>query len=83
TTNSVSVVKGEKIEDSHLDTLGDIAQRQPNLYFSTFTQHTPSLTIRGLGFSDDEGDSISNSVYIDGVPMNALVLGQLYDIDQV
>lgn len=83
TTNSVSVVKGEKIEDSHLDTLGEVAQRQPNLYFSTFTQHTPSLTIRGLGFSDDEGDSISNSVYIDGVPMNGLVLGQLYDIDQV
>ncbi|WAB90679.1 TonB-dependent receptor [Pseudomonas citronellolis] len=83
TTNSVSVVSGEKVEDSHLDTLGDVAQRIPNVYFSTFTQHTPSLTIRGLGFSDDEGDSISNSVYIDGVPMNGLVLGQLYDLEQI
>ncbi|SDJ56777.1 Outer membrane receptor proteins, mostly Fe transport [Pseudomonas delhiensis] len=83
TANSVSVVNGEKLADSHLDTLGDVAQRLPNVYFSTFTQHTPSLTIRGLGFSDDEGDSISNSVYIDGVPMNGMVLGQLYDLEQI
>ncbi|KAF1051461.1 MAG: Pesticin receptor [Stenotrophomonas maltophilia] len=83
TANSVSVVSGQQLEDRHLDTLADVTQRLPNVYFSTFTAQTPSITIRGLGFSDDEADSTSNSVYVDGVPMNGLILGQLFDMEQV
>lgn len=83
TASSVSVVEGTELEARHLDTLGDIAERLPNIYQTSFTRANPSITIRGLGFSDDESDSMSTSVLIDGVPMYGLVLGQLFDLEQV
>lgn len=79
----VSVVEGTSLEARHLDTLGDIAERLPNVYQTSFTRANPSITIRGLGFSDDESDSMSTSVLIDGVPMYGLVLGQLFDLEQI
>ena len=83
TPASVSVVRGDTIEQAHLETLGDVAQQLPNVYLTNFTRSTPSLTIRGLGFSDDESDSTSTSVLLDGVPMYSLVLGQLFDLQQL
>ncbi|WP_193317585.1 TonB-dependent receptor [Janthinobacterium violaceinigrum] len=83
TPASVSVIKGDAIEQAHLETLGDVAQQLPNVYLTNFTRSTPSLTIRGLGFSDDESDSTSTSVLLDGVPMYSLVLGQLFDLQQL
>jgi iron complex outermembrane receptor protein len=80
---SMNVLKGDDIEKVQLDSVGDIAQRQANLYLTNFTRTTPSITIRGLGFSDDESDSSSNSIYIDGVPIYGQALGQIFDLDSV
>ena len=83
TPASVTVIDGLAVEREGLDSLFDVAHRSPNVYFTSFTQNTPSITIRGLGFSDDESDSTSTSVLIDGVPMTVMTLGQLFDVEQI
>lgn len=83
TPTGVTVTEGDAVEDYRYSTLGDLAERQSNLYLTSFTGHTPQLVFRGLGFSDDESDSVSSSVLIDGVPVFGLALGQLFDLDQV
>ena len=83
TPASVNVLGGDAIEQAHLETLGEVAQQLPNVYLTNFTRSTPSLTIRGLGFSDDESDSTSTSVMLDGVPIYSMVLGQLFDLEQL
>jgi outer membrane receptor protein involved in Fe transport len=83
TAASVDIVDGEAAASRHLDTLAEVAQQLPNVYFTAFTHGNPSLTIRGLGFSDDESDSLSTSVLVDGIPTYGLVLGRLFDIDQI
>jgi len=80
---SMNILNGDDIEKTQLDNVGDIAQRQANLYLTDFTRTTPSITIRGLGFSDDESDSTSNSIYIDGVPIYGQALGQMFDLERV
>jgi len=83
TPAAVSVVSGEQVEAYRYDNLAEIGQRTPNVYFTGFTPNTPQLTIRGLGFSDDESDSTSSSVFIDGIPTVGLTLGQPFDLEQV
>jgi len=83
TPASVTVIDGLAVEREGLDSLYDVAYRSPNVYFTSFTQNTPSITIRGLGFSDDESDSTSTSALIDGVPMTVTTLGQLFDVQQI
>lgn len=83
TPASASVVDERTLDEGRLQGLGEIAQRQPNVYLTGFTGSTPQLTIRGLGFSDDESDSASTSVLVDGVPVYGLVLGTLFDLEQV
>ncbi|WMD22246.1 TonB-dependent receptor [Achromobacter seleniivolatilans] len=83
TPASVTVIDGLAVERDGLDGLFDVAFRSPNVYFTSFTQNTPSITIRGLGFSDDESDSTSTSALIDGVPMTITTLGQLFDLEQI
>lgn len=80
---SVDVVEGVGIERRHLENLSDIAQQLPNVYFSDLTRSNPSITIRGLGSSDDESDSLSSAVLIDGVPIYGMALGQLFDLQQI
>ncbi len=81
--SSVSVLKKEALDKLAIDDLSQIVNRVPNLYFTSFldTQVTP--TIRGLGFSDDESDSISNSIYLDSAPIGSMALGNLFDVEQV
>ncbi|QCN98329.1 hypothetical protein D3093_24025 (plasmid) [Azospirillum argentinense] len=83
TPASASVVDERTLDEGRLQGVGEIAQHQPNVYLTGFTGSTPQLTIRGLGFSDDESDSVSTSVLVDGVPAYGLVLGTLFDLEQV
>ncbi|MCA8093723.1 TonB-dependent receptor [Burkholderia anthina] len=80
---SVSTIDGDTLEASHLDTLGQIAERLPNVYMTSYTQTTPIMTIRGLGIDADESDSTAIPVLVDGVPLFGLAVGQLFDLDQV
>lgn len=83
TPAALSVVSGEQVDSYRYDNLAEIGQRTPNVYFTGFTPNTPQLTIRGLGFSDDESDSTSSSVFIDGIPTLGMTLGQPFDLEQV
>lgn len=83
TPGSVSVLDEETLKNYRYQNLGDVAERQPNLYWTSFSGSTPQLIFRGLGFSDDESDSVSSSVIIDGVPVFGLALSQLFDVKQI
>jgi|GEM_PF-747625 len=83
TPASVSVIKGKTLEAQHLDTLGQIAHRQPNMHLTSYTHANPIITIRGLGIHADEADSTNIPVVLDGVPVSGLAVGQLFDLDQV
>ncbi|MBN3723551.1 TonB-dependent receptor, partial [Burkholderia sp. Ac-20379] len=80
---SVSTLDGETLEANHLDTLGQMAERLPNVYMTSYTQTTPIVTIRGLGVDADESDSTAIPVLVDGVPLFGLAVGQLFDLEQV
>ncbi|WP_052001408.1 MULTISPECIES: TonB-dependent receptor [Burkholderia] len=80
---SVSTLDGDALEAGHLDTLGQIAERLPNVYMTSYTQTTPIMTIRGLGVDADESDSTAIPVLVDGVPLFGLAVGQLFDVEQV
>jgi len=83
TPASMTVVNGKTLEDQHLDTLGHIAHRQPNMHLTSYTHANPIITIRGLGIHADEADSTNIPVVLDGVPVSGLSIGQLFDLDQV
>lgn len=81
--SSETSLDGQELALRQLDTLGDVAERQPNMNISTYTRSSPVLLIRGLGLDADESDSVSIPVMLDGVPLNGLVLNQLFDLEQV
>lgn len=83
TAASIGLVDGQAVERQGLQSLADVAQQLPNVYFTDFTGSTPTLSLRGLGFSDDESDSLSTSVLIDGVPVYGNALGTLFDLDRI
>ncbi|GGJ86917.1 TonB-dependent receptor [Pseudomonas matsuisoli] len=83
TPSAVTVIGGEQLDTYRYDNLAEIAQRTPNAGFTGYTPNSPQLTIRGLGFSDDESDSTSTSVFIDGIPVHGKTLGQPFDMEQV
>lgn len=83
TPAGVSVIKGTAIEKQNLESLVDVAQQVPNVYLTNFTNSNASITIRGLGFSDDESDSASLGLIMDGVPVNSVMLGGLFDMEQI
>ncbi|HYM86112.1 MAG TPA: TonB-dependent receptor [Pseudoxanthomonas sp.] len=83
TAASVEVLDADALDRTHVDGLADLATQLPNVYYSGFTQNTPTLTIRGLGFSDDESDSSSIGVLLDGVPINATTSGQFFDLERI
>ncbi len=83
TPASTTVVNAKTLQDQHLDTLGEIAHRQPNMHLTSYTHANPIITIRGLGIHADEADSTNIPVVLDGVPVSSLSVGQLFDLDQV
>ena len=83
TPNGVSIIDSGPLETYRYENMGDIAVRTPNTYLTAYAPSTPQLTIRGLGFSDDESDSTSTSTFIDGIPVTGMALGQPFDLEQV
>lgn len=83
TPASTSLIDGEAVQRQGLQSLADVAQQLPNVYFTDFTGSAPTLSLRGLGFSDDESDSLSTSVLIDGVPVYGNALGTLFDLERI
>ncbi|GEL58390.1 hypothetical protein ACI01nite_09920 [Acetobacter cibinongensis] len=66
-----------------MQTLGDIAERIPNLSFTNTTPNNPVLMVRGLGGSEDEGPTLYTPVLIDGVPVPSFAMGQMFDFSGV
>lgn len=83
TPSGLDVVTAAELDALRPAHVGEIAERQSNVYLTMFTANNPQLTIRGLGFSDDESDSVSNSVVIDGVPVYMQALGHPFDVEQI
>ncbi|AHG62998.1 TonB-dependent receptor Plug domain-containing protein [Advenella mimigardefordensis DPN7] len=81
--SSVSIINRKTLETQHLDTLGEIAHRQPNMHLTSYTHANPVITIRGLGIHVDESDSTNIPVLMDGVSVPSNFVGQLFDLDQV
>ncbi|MBJ7536374.1 TonB-dependent receptor [Marinomonas transparens] len=80
--SSTSLDVGE-LESKGIDDLEKIVQEVPNLYYTRFSKGATAITIRGLGFADDESDSVGTSVFVDGVSVGAAVLDSLIDTEQV
>jgi len=83
TPSSVSIINRHTLEAQHLDTLGEIAHRQPNTHLTSYTHVNPVITIRGLGVHVDESDSTNIPVLMDGVSVPSNFVGQLFDQEQV
>lgn len=83
TPNSVTRLSAAALQAQHLDTLGDVAERLPNVAFTTTTQTNPVIMMRGLGGTEDETSSLYVPFVMDGVPMMSLALGQLFDLDHL
>ncbi|XDF37331.1 TonB-dependent receptor [Paracidovorax avenae] len=83
TPASAGLIDGDALERQGLQSLADVAQQLGNVYFTDFTGSTPTLTVRGLGFSDDESDSLSTSVLIDGMAVVGSALGTLFDLERI
>lgn len=81
--NSVTRLSAAALQAQHLDTLGDVAERVPNMAFTTTTQANPVIMMRGLGGAEEETSSLYVPVVVDGVPMMSLALGQLFDLDHL
>lgn len=82
-SSSVSRLSGAVLKERHLDTLGDVAERLPNVSFTTTTQSNPVIMMRGLGGTEDETSSLYVPFVLDGVPMMSLAMGQIFDLDHM
>jgi len=80
---SVQRIDGSAVEKGRIEHLGDLAKQAANVYLADMTRGAPHLIIRGMGFSDDESDGISNHILIDGVQVYSHALGQLFDLERM
>jgi len=80
---SVQRMDGSMVDKGSIEHLGDIAKQAPNVYLADMTRGAPHLIIRGMGFSDDESDGISNHILIDGIQVYSHALGQLFDLERM
>nr|WP_298798427.1 TonB-dependent receptor [uncultured Acetobacter sp.] len=83
TPASVSRLSAAVLKERHLDTLGDIAERLPNVSFTSTTQSNPVIMMRGLGGAEEETSSLYVPFVLDGIPMMSLALGQIFDLDHM
>jgi len=83
TPASLDRLDGRAVDQGRIEHLGDIARQAPNVYLADMTHAAPYLVIRGMGFSDDESDGVSNHILIDGVQVYSHALGQLFDLERV
>lgn len=84
TPASVGLVDGAAVEREGLHHLDDMARQLPNVYFSDFAGGTATITIRGLGYGDEESDVASIGMQIDGAPLPLSgMAGNLFDLEHI
>ncbi|MFT8896453.1 MAG: TonB-dependent receptor [Acetobacter sp.] len=82
-STSASHISAQDMQAYRMQTLGDIAERIPNLSFTSTTPNNPVLMVRGLGGTEDEGPVLYTPVLIDGVPVPGFAMGQMFDFRNV
>lgn len=84
TAASVSLIDADDLGSAGVQSLNEVAQQLPNVYFSDFSGGLGTIIIRGMGHGDEEADVASVGVQIDGValPLTSLA-GNLFDLDHV
>lgn len=80
---SITHVSAQDMQAYRMQTLGDIAERVPNLSFTNTTPNNPVLMVRGLGGTEDEGPVLYTPVLIDGIPVPSFAMGQMFDFSNV
>jgi len=80
---STTHLSAQDIQAYRMQTLGDIAERVPNLSFTNTTPNNPVLMVRGLGGTEDEGPVLYTPVLIDGIPVPSFAMGQMFDFSNV
>lgn len=80
---SATHITAQDMQAYRMQTLGDIAERVPNLSFTNTTPNNPVLMVRGLGGTEDEGPVLYTPVLIDGVPVPGFAMGQMFDFSNV
>lgn len=80
---SATHLSAQDMQAYRMQTLGDIAERVPNLSFTNTTPNNPVLMVRGLGGTEDEGPVLYTPTLIDGVPMPSFAMGQMFDFSNV
>ncbi|WP_215753553.1 TonB-dependent receptor [Acetobacter sp. P5B1] len=82
-SSSLSRLSGAVLKERHLDTLGDVAERLPNVSFTSTTQANPVIMMRALGGPEEETSSLYVPFMLDGIPMMSMALGQIFDLDHM
>ena len=84
---SIAAFDRDALEDRRIDRIDDVAQRVPNLSFSTFSSGRPEFTVRGIGTSGIARSALENSVivFLDEVYVSrsSASLFELFDLEQV
>lgn len=80
---STTHISAQDMAAYRMQTLGDIAERVPNLSFTNTTPNNPVLMVRGLGGAEDEGPVLYTPVLIDGIPVPGFAMGQMFDFSGV
>ncbi|WP_275425670.1 TonB-dependent receptor [Acetobacter ascendens] len=80
---STTHITAQEMQAYRMQTLGDIAERVPNLSYTNTTPNNPVLMVRGLGGTEDEGPVLYTPVLIDGVPVPSFAMGQMFDFSNV
>ena len=84
---SIAAFDRDALENRRIDRIDDVAQRVPNLAFSTFSSGRPEFTVRGIGTSSIARSALENSVivFLDEVYVSrsSASLFELFDLEQV
>jgi iron complex outermembrane recepter protein len=83
---TVSAITSDALAKQGISTLADVAQAVPSLSFSESANHTPILTLRGVGFIEGSLPSYpAVSVSMDEVPLAfpALTTLAAYDLERI
>lgn len=81
--SSSTHISAEDMQAYRMQTVSDIAERVPNLSFTSMTPSNPVVTVRGMGSSEDHGSSSYTPILIDGVSVPSFALGQIFDLSDV
>ena len=84
---SIAAFDRDTLENRRIGRIDDVAQRVPNLSFSTFSSGRPEFTVRGIGTSGIARSALENSVivFVDEVYVSrsSASFFELFDLEQV